>query len=531
MHIQLSCDGIQETKSTTVAIDVYSLCFKHCKCIYPIKLIRPLNKQSVDKRKQLKEVLTDIRNNDLRILQYIADKIKRSEAKECKSHAAWYACEYCYGKGVKIMLKGNVKAKEKIEQQISIIDQNIAQFESEPATPERDNQIQNLVSLKNELKSSLSAFNRKSNILWPFSTMYAQNRSRNSILEIVNRIERQEHLTIDQSKGIMGRSLLLDIPDFNFIYDSPAEYLHSGCLGVIKRLTELTFACGSTRQRVTKRKLSSPAAFNKLMLCTKVPHEFPRRARALDFSVFKGQEFRNLGLFFFPLVIECIQPGSKEITLWLLMAYMLRSSVIPSNEFSEIDIPLVHNCCEKFYQLFEQLFGKQNCVYNLHAFVGHLMEIRTHGPLTETSAFKFEAFYGEIRRSFQPGTTSPLKQIMKNILLKRTLSNHQCKNNILISNYNTSLECNNLIYCYRNKEYLVYEVKDIDENIVTCHKVGQYQAQFKETPNIPWSKVGVFKKGGVSSDETIVPKSEIDGKVLHVGKFLITCPHNVLNEK
>ena len=71
--------------------------------------------------------------------------------------------------------------------------------------------------------------------------MYSQHRSRNSILEIVEKIENNERLSIDESKGIVGRSLLLDIPDFNFTYDVPAEYLHSGCLGVIKKLVELTF--------------------------------------------------------------------------------------------------------------------------------------------------------------------------------------------------------------------------------------------------------------------------------------------------
>ena len=494
-------------------------------------MIRPLHKNSVDKRRHLSEVLNDIRINDLRVLQYIADKIKRSEAKECKSHSAWYACEYCYGKGVKIMLRDNVKARQKIEQQIALIQENINQIESEPATQERDNQIENLVSLRNELRASLNAFTRKSNILWPFSTMHAQNRSRNSILEIVEKIERQEMLTIDQSKGVMGRSLLLDVPDFNYVYDAPAEYLHLACLGVTKQMVNLTFSCGPTRPRITKRKLCSPSDFNKLMLKTKVTHEFSRRARSLDFAVYKGQEFRNLALFFFPLVIECIQPGSKEITLWLIFAYMLRSTVIPSNEFSQIDIGFVQNCCEKFYQLFENLFGELNCPYNLHVFCSHLMEIRTHGPLTETSAFKFESFYGELRRSFQPGTISSLKQMMKTVLLKRSLSNHHCQNNILISNYNTSMECNNLIYCYKNKEYIIYEVKDIAQNHVTCHKVGQYPVKFNETPDIDWSKVGFFKKGGVSSNETQIKKSDIAGKALNVSKYLITCPTNVLNEK
>ena len=361
--------------------------------------------------------------------------------------------------------------------------------------------------------------------------MGAEHRSRRSVLDIVERIEANEQLTIDEAKGIVGHSLLLDLPDFNYVYDTPAEYLHSGCLGVIKRLVELTFSVGDIRPRITKRKLSSPVSFNLLMLKTLVPFEFPRRARKLDFAVFKGQEFRNLGLFFFILVLDCIEESAKERHIWLYLAFMLRSACISTEEFVLVDLTLVEECTTKFYKLFEQLFGKKNCSYNLHAFIAHLMEIRTHGPLTETSAFKFESFYGEMRRSFVPGSVSPLKQILKNVLLSRTLRKHICVNNIYISNYNTSLECNKLIYTFEKKEYSFYQVSDIDGDIITCNKIGKYPAVFPETPNINWSTVGVFKKGGVCYTPTILNSSLIRGKLLHVGKYVLTCPKNILNEK
>ena len=210
---------------------------------------------------------------------------------------------------------------------------------------------------------------------------------------------------------------------------------------------------------------------------------------------------------------------------------MFRSALIPTEEFSQIDIAEVVDYSAQFYVLFEQLFGKQNCPYNLHVICCHLMEIRTHGPLTETSAFKFEAFYAELRRSFVPGTVSPMKQIMKNIFLARNLRKHQCINNMFISNYDTSMECNKLIYTFERKEYQFYKVTDIEGDLIRCNKIGKYQATFPETPNIDWSTVGVFKKGGICDNHTILNSSQIRGKLLHVGKYLITCPKNVLNEK
>ena len=408
-------------------------------------------------------------------------------------------------------------------QQKSLIDEKIADLRKQPCTPENTVKIEHLLSLNEELLKSMGALKRKSHILWPSSTMNCEHRSRKSIIDIVNKIENGEPLTIDQAKGIAGRSLLLDIQNFDFVYDSPAEYLHSGCLGVIKRTVELTFNVGSNRQRVTKRPLSCVSDFDKLMLVTKVVQEFSRRARKLDFAVFKGQEFRNLALFFFPLVIECIEQGANERSIWLNLAYMLRSTVIPSDEFSPINLATINESCAIVYKLFESTFGEINCSYNLHVFCSHLLEIRTHGPLTKTSAFKFESFYGELRRSFVPGTTSPVKQIMQNVLLKRILSKHYCENSIYISNYDTALECNNLIYCY-NKKYSIYKVAQINENVAKCHKIGLYPATFDETPHVDWSKVGVFRKGGICSEITDINTSEICGKVLLVGKYLLTCP-------
>ena len=529
--IQISCDGIHENKSSPVSIDIYSMNIRHCKTIYPHKLVRPLSKYRVNSKRVLQEVIDDISLNDLRIMQYVGDNPKRSDAKGCKCHSAWYPCEYCFAKGIKITVSDNVKAKAKLSEQIALIEEKISQCQSEPSTPENTVKIDNLTSLKNELKKGLNALQRKSNILWPFSTMQAPNRSRNSIQQILEKIERGDQLSLDESKGIIERSVLFDIPDFNFTYDVPTEYLHTGCLGVIKRLVQLTFSVGPNRPRVTKRKLSSPDAFNKLMHCTKVFKEFPRRARNLDFSLFKALEFRNIAIFFFPHVIECIEPGSKEITMWLNLAYMLRASLVPSEEFSNISLAPIRECCITFYRLFEEVFGVNNCMYNLHVFCSHLLEIRTHGPLTETSAFKFESFYGEVRRSFVPRTISPLKQILKNVLLKRAISKHCCKQNISITNYNTPLECNNMIYCYKNKKHLVYQVNDINGDVFSCNKIGQYPAEFQETPNLTWSDVGVFRKGGVSSGITQITSSEIAGKVMNVGKYLITCPINVLNEK
>ena len=528
--LQLSCDGVHENKSSSVSLDIYSTCFKHCKNIYPHKIVRPLGKFKVDSKKQLGNVVDDILENKFQISQFIADNKVRSDAKQALCHSAWYPCEYCYAKGTKIDLI-DYSARNKLISQRNAIQEKINDCENEEKSQENERKINNLKSLKTEIQKSINNMKKKSNILWPSSTINCEHRSRRSILDIVRKIENNENLSIDEAKGITGRSLLLDIPGFNFVYDSPTEYLHCACLGVIKKLVELTFNVGTNRPRVTKRKLSSPITFNILMSSIKVPKESSRRARDLDFAVFKGEEFRNIALFYFPLVLECIEENAKDRQCWLYIGFLMRSSCIPSEEFANLNLQEIETICENFYKMYELLYGIRNCTYNTHVFCSHLLEIRTHGPLTETSAFKFESFYGEVRRSFVPGTPSPAKQMMQKIMLKRALSSHCCRNTIVLSNYETPLESNKYVYTYFQKKYNFFEISKINNETVSCHELGQYEAKFQETDQINWSSVGVFRKGPKTHKLTTLNVSEISGKVIMVGKYMMTFPENILNEK
>lgn len=163
--LQLSCDGVSETKSTSNSIDVYSVCFAKCKNIYPHKLVRPIGKYKVDARKCLGEVIDDIRDNNYTISQFIGDKPKRSQAKDCKCSSAWYACEYYFAKGTKIEISQNSQAKKKLLNQLQLIEEKIAECQLEENTPEKNIRIQNLVSLTEELQKSINALKRKSHIL------------------------------------------------------------------------------------------------------------------------------------------------------------------------------------------------------------------------------------------------------------------------------------------------------------------------------------------------------------------------------
>jgi hypothetical protein len=67
--------------------------------------------------------------------------------------------------------------------------------------------------------------------------------------------------------------------------------------------------------------------------------------------------------------------------------------------------------CLEFYKLYEKLFGKDDCSYNVHVFSSHITQIRCAAKLTKVSAAPFEASYAPVRNSCAPGTQSVGQQV------------------------------------------------------------------------------------------------------------------------
>ena len=486
----------------------------------------------VDSVEQLNQVVNELHDNGCQITQYIADNPKRANAKGVLCHSSWFPCEYCFAKGTKLVTNSveNKKKKDSLLAQKELIAEKIESIKKSASKNPRE--VMRLKILEKKLtleEKKIKA--KKTNIVWPKTSRDGPPRNIEDITDIIEKIENNVHMTIDESKGITRRSIFIDLPNFNFVRDIPCEYLHCTCLGVTKKRVELTFNVGSTRQRVTKRKLSPPSLFNVQIHKVKGTREFNRRIRELDFAVYKGQEYRNLLLFYFPLVLNCIEENGKERHMWLYLSFAIKACAIPSEEFKQHSLDVIEECTKRFYSLYQKLFGIHNCTYNTHIVGSHLPEIRYHGPLTFTSAFPFESFYSELRNSFVPGTQSTLKQVLQNVLMKRVLTEHRCENEIYISVKETAMECNNMIYTYERRQFAFYKVISIDDDMLTCYSQEKLPCSFPETPNLPWHLNGVFKTGNLIEEPILVQRQRVKGKVLAVNDFLISCPKNILHEK
>ena len=417
-HVDVSLDAMSESKSTNINLDVYSSRFRKCRNIYVHQIVRPLNNYKTDNKKYLKSFLNQVCQCNCVIKCFIGDSPKRSFGRDALGHNSYFPCEYCTQKGHLFHTADSniVGLKANLLQQKTLIHNQIEQLIShDDNSDENREELKTLRDIQKRIDLALKDINvKKKKIVWPSNTINGLPRTREEILEITRRLEEEpDRVSKDDAKGIVGRSAFLDIPGFDMLYGFPPEYLHGACLGVGKKLICLTFNVGAKFTRTTKRKLSSVQDFARAISKVKFFREFSRRARTLDLANMKGQEYRNIILFYFQIVIDCIENSAKERRLWLLFSFMIRACVIPTEEFNEIDPAVIQYCCTQFYILYEKLFGVTNCTYYTHIIGGHLIQIRENGPLTFTSAFPFESFYGEIRHAFQPGTQSPLIQIFR----------------------------------------------------------------------------------------------------------------------
>ena len=218
--LQVSCDGVTETKSTTVTLDVYSSRTTKCKIPYVHKFVRPLGKFKLDNRRHLNEFLIDVKSVG-RVCQFIGDNPKRALARECKHHSSNFAYKYCFAKATRqtINTSDNANQKHDIQLQQKLITDKLAiGVDNEIERRALETLLDNLITEDRSLRKGAS------HPVWPARSANGEERTTEKVLEIIDKLESSEEpLSPGELKGIMGRSLFLDIAGFDFVKDIPVD--------------------------------------------------------------------------------------------------------------------------------------------------------------------------------------------------------------------------------------------------------------------------------------------------------------------
>ena len=80
--------------------------------------------------------------------------------------------------------------------------------------------------------------------------------------------------------------------------------MHSACSGVARKLIKCLFSPDPAKDK--KLTAFRTQNLDEGLRQIRVPSEFQRKARPLDTGSYKAEEYRNIFLFYFPLVIEYV---------------------------------------------------------------------------------------------------------------------------------------------------------------------------------------------------------------------------------
>ena len=212
--VQLSLDGIQESKSSSVTTDAYSITFKNCSKVYPIRLIRPTNKYKYNEQNQILNVITDIHESSCTISSVVSDNPKRSNCRCALCHSASYACEYCEACAVLItnqlahIKEASIKKKYELRRKsllntIEFLKDSPGSVKSKEADQKKiDNLTKTLQTLEEEESKEIKTIEKKRKLAWPFSTMSGTLRTQDLIKYTVNKIKKKRKFRQTRKEGL-----------------------------------------------------------------------------------------------------------------------------------------------------------------------------------------------------------------------------------------------------------------------------------------------------------------------------------------
>lgn len=331
----------------------------------------------------------------------------------------------------------------------------------------------------------------------------------------------------EETNGITLCSPLLKLPCFDMVCGLPTEYMHLVALGVVKKVLSLLLGIRKDGG-LPKNKQKALVDLNKSLRAIRTPSEFSRRTRDLKLAHWKAEEYRNMLLFFFPCLLPHLE-SKDERTLWLLLVFAVRAYVLPREEYKSIqrfiDVPTVVN---RFYGLFHKLFKSKGCSYNIHVF-SHLPLLHQHGPLTSTSAFRFESFLAVLKDSFRVGTPNVTKQIFENLFLSMAVKKHSCRPSLTFKAQATARSDDTLLRANNNWYICVLKTHEG----VLCKALNTEPAYFEMDNEVAFNfgHVGVYCDLGISDDaEQLIFVNDISGKGIRVAEYIVYCPYNVAFE-
>ncbi len=264
--IDMSVDGVPESKSSGLSIDVLCVRFTDCRAIYPLVILQPWKKKLGGKDAlTLKPLLQELEQSGLSVRRIIADAPKRAPLQGLKSHAATSGCPYCVAKKV--------------------------------------------------------------NGKYPSGTFGGHLRTDHELRRQGEEVERGEANAYGvKGKGLAADIPRLDLT--RDIPAESMHLVFLGVVRKMLKLMYLPKP-GQTRYEV-RHMPADDSHLNALLRYQKGLTNFSRCTRDFDRANYKSEEYRNLVWVYWPLVMETAPPGTAKVwllTVYIVRAISLPDSL------------------------------------------------------------------------------------------------------------------------------------------------------------------------------------------------------------
>lgn len=211
--------------------------------------------------------------------------------------------------------------------------------------------------------------------------------------------------------GIKKPCAFLQLKYFDVVQGISVDYMHSVCLGVVKRLLTIWFkAENKSSQAYVGDKIKE---VDKRLLEMTPPNSVTRTPRSIEDHLkhYKASELKTWLLYYGPVCLRGILPDKfYDHFLYLSRGiYLLLSESITTEDLCESE-----RCLQTFCFLTEELYGERYMTINFHLLLHTVESVRQLGPLWSSSCFSFEDYNGELGGYFH-GTQHVHSQILSGI--------------------------------------------------------------------------------------------------------------------
>ncbi|XP_047128576.2 uncharacterized protein LOC124809079 [Hydra vulgaris] len=269
----------------------------------------------------------------------------------------------------------------------------------------------------------------------------------------------------------------------NLNCDFPPEYMHTVCLGVMRRLVVSYFSNKYGRLNCWVSENLKELLEERVKLWhSALPCEFHRKIRSFrNMHYFKATEFRTILLYTGPLLFKGIIP-LKYYNHFLYLHFAMYVFIGTSHTHYYDNAT---SCIQHFLHNLKELFTESAYTFNAHM-LSHLPEfVQELGPLDKFSAFPFENYLYLIKQRVKTGTYV-FEQSINSVLTIRSLYSNQPQKDLVFSNKYP----NNTALVVYNSNIVPIIITSVSDTYVASGSLLIFKSDLYDHP-YPSSSIGI----------------------------------------